>query len=148
MGIATFDYDMWAILYPAFTDKVLEPQATALFNQAGLLYLDNSDCSRVQDVNARQQILYLITAHLAAMSPQGGNQGQVGRLSDASQGTVHARFEYKGTEDSQWWDQTTYGTMAYQALRPYRVGFYAPPPLKPINPIGRGFRNGYSSWPY
>lgn len=149
MGIATFDYDTWLMLYPAFSDRVLQPQATALFNQAGLLYVDNSECSPVRDVAQRQQILYLVVAHLAALSPQGGNEGQVGRLSDAGQGTVRARFEYKGTEDSAWWDQTQYGAAAYKALAPYRLGRYVPPPMKPVDPIGfPGFRIGYSNWPF
>lgn len=148
MGVATFDYAGWLVRYPEFTGLVLEPQATAFFSDSGILYLDNSDGSAVQDVAARQLILYMIVAHLAKMSPAGGGQGAVGRVAEASEGTVRAKLEYKGTEDSAWWDQTNYGAAAYKALLPYRMGRYVPAPPQPQQPYIGGGRLGYSSWPW
>lgn len=143
MGIATFVYADWLTLFPALA-SVAEPTATALFNATGS-FLDNTDCSPVQDVPTRTTILYYLTAHLAQLGINGAN-GQVGRLSEAREGTVSASFEFKGSENAAWWLQTGYGATAWQMLAGFRLGRYKPPP-RPFCAIGpRGFRNGYSGW--
>ncbi len=147
MTIAVFDYAAWSALFPSLAAGVDSTLATALFGQAGL-YVDNTDSSVVQDVGQRLAILNLVTAHLAAMTPEGGGSGTVGRLGKASEGSVSASFEYKSTTDSAWWDQTPYGAQAWLALAPYRLGAYVPAPVAPIGYYpGRGFRLGYSTWP-
>ena len=146
MAVAVFNYATWLILYPQFAGKIDEPTATALFGQAGL-YLDNTDGSIVCDVNARLAILNMITAHLAAMTAAGGGSGTVGHLSWAAEGSVSARFDYKSTTASAWWDQTPFGAAAWQALLPYRMGRYVPGPQSPPWPIYGGFRRGYGNWP-
>ncbi|MBN4683730.1 DUF4054 domain-containing protein, partial [Pandoraea nosoerga] len=49
MAVATFDYAAWITLFPEFQGAVSEERAALLFAQAGLLYLNNTDCSTVQD---------------------------------------------------------------------------------------------------
>src|ERR1700733_9220305 len=91
-GTVVFNYTEWSARYPEF-QAVTAPVAQMYFNEA-CLYLDNSPCSAVFNSapgGARDLILNMLTAHIAALNaPQGGQPATslVGRISDASQGSV------------------------------------------------------------
>lgn len=132
MTIAVFDWAAWSALYPRLVAQgVNEVYATALFNGPAGLFLNNTDASPIADVNTRTTLLYMITAHLAAL--EGPNsQGTVGRLASASEGSVSVSFDY-GTQSASaaYWLQTPYGAQYWQASAPYRTMLYVPAPPSP-----------------
>ena len=143
MTVATFDFAAFSALYPELCVPVGKVDATIgplLFSQAGL-YLDNTDCSPVCDVTARTMLLYLVTAHLAAIGPgtaaagSAAAQGLVGRITGASEGSVSVSLDY-GTQSASaaYWLQSAYGAAYWQASAPYRLGRYVPPNRGPLGP--------------
>lgn len=127
----TFSYANWIAQYPEF-GYVTAGQAQGYFNQATLL-VDNTACSPVQDASQLAILLNMATAHIAALfaSQNGqGPRGVVGRISNATQGSVSVQAEYTTpTSDMQaYWNQTPYGAQYYAATLKYRTGFYVPAP--------------------
>lgn len=132
MGVVTFDITAFRELYPEFavaSDTLLN----ALFIQASTLYLDNTDTSLVQDLNERQQLLFLLVAHLCTLRGFGTGQtggqggGLVGRITSASEGSVSVSVDNSGSNDASWWYlQTPYGASYWQATAPYRTLRYYP----------------------
>lgn len=139
MTIAVFNYGTWSVLYPDLATKVSAGQAQAYFDQAGALYIDNTDCSIVADAGVRLQLLYLAVAHLGTLglpAAQGGS-GIVGRIKRATEGSVTVEADSL-PGGSAWWAQTPYGFSVWQALAPYRTMHYIPGPVPPIAPYGPG----------
>lgn len=137
MAIAVFDYAAWSARYPEFGGAVGQDLAASLFAEAGLLYLDNSDASPVQDVNRRLLLLNMLVAHLAALSGIGSSRdsGAVGRISSASEGSVSVTFDsglMPGT--AAWYQQTSYGLSFWQATKSARMGQYVPTPAAITDP--------------
>jgi hypothetical protein len=104
------------------------------FAEAGL-YLNNTDCSIVQDVNLRTVLLNMLTAHIAFLNGQLSADNQVrpvGRMSAASEGAVSASFEgvppTPGT--GEWFQQSQYGASFWQATISYRGARYFPNPTR------------------
>ncbi len=64
----------------------------------------------------------VILAHVVSLY----NRPVVGRLSSATEGDVTGGFDYLGTQNNQWWNQTTYGARIWQLLK-LRGGFTAYP---------------------
>jgi hypothetical protein len=141
VGVAVFVYADWALRYPALARTVPAPLATAYFNEAGLLYLDNSDASVVTDVPTRLVLLWMLVAHIAVLNGAGDPAGEaaaVGRLASATQGSESASFDYHaaaGTE--QWYAQTQYGATYWLATAPYRLFTYVPG-CEPVFDVGYG----------
>lgn len=80
----------------------------ARFNQAATLYLDNTDASLIADLKEREQLLFLLVAHLCAL--RGEDNGLVGRITSASEGSVSVSVDSSGSNDASWWYlQTPYG---------------------------------------
>ncbi len=148
MTVAVFDFATFNALYPELS-KVTAPVGALLFSQAGL-YLDNTDASPVQDVTARTLLLYMVTAHLASLSPglaadgSAAAQGLVGRITNASEGSVSLALDY-GTQSASaaYWLQSPYGAAFWQASAPYRMGRYVPPNRGPLAPDDFQFRSLY-----
>lgn len=156
-GIAVFVFADWAALYPELVAPTETPPGTGTttaamaandFTMAGL-YLNNTACSVVVDVALRTSLLYLITAHIAALAARqraepDGN-AIVGRISDATQGSVSVASDVGTTSQSQaWWYQTQYGMSYWQAIIRFRSGGrYKPgrvPYLGVTNAAFTGFR--------
>lgn len=156
MGVAVFDYALWALRYPSLARTVTEPLATAYFAEAGLLYLDNSDASLVVDVPTRLVLLNMLVAHIAVLNGAADPNGEaaaVGRVASASEGSVSASFDYTaaaGTE--QWYAQTQYGATYWLATAPFRLATYVPG-CQPAFDIGYGMGGqgsgywGLPRWP-
>lgn len=132
MGVVTFDIKTFRELYPEFA-AASETLLEALFNQASTLYLNNTDESVVQDLKEREQLFFLLVAHLCALrgfgSGQNGGQGGglVGRITSASEGSVSVSVDNSGSNDQSWWFlQTPYGASYWQATAPYRTMQYHP----------------------
>ncbi len=128
-GVVTFSYQNWSAEYPELGLSVSSAQATGYFNRA-TLQLDNTPSSVVQDASIggqRESLLYLLVSHLVVLGQRDPNQ--VGRVSDAAQGSVHVAFENApATGTAAYYQQTRYGAEFWAATTGIRFGgrYYAP----------------------
>lgn len=134
MSVAVFNSAVFLGRYPEFTAAYNANPAlfAAMFAEAGL-YLNNTDCSVVQDVNLRGVLLNMLTAHIAFIGGVLTADGQpkpVGMVTGASQGTVSAQFSYPITQpgSGEWFAQSAYGIAFWQATTCYRGMHYSPQP--------------------
>ena len=134
--IAIFNPAAFVGRYPEFTAAYSANPAlfASMFAEAGL-YLNNTDCSVVQDVNLRGVLLNMVTAHIAFLSGLLTADGQprpVGRVSAANEGAVGASFDYPATTPGSgpWFAQSAYGIAFWQATTCYRGMHYSPQPTK------------------
>lgn len=143
-GVVTFDPVAFADRFPEFL-AVSAGTLTAYFNEATLV-LDNSDASPVQQIEQRTPLLWLLTAHLAALNS--GVNGQtpsqlVGRINNASEGSVSVAADYGAQPaTAAWYLQTKYGAEYWQLTASIRAIQYVPgfPQAHPY-PLP-GFRRG------
>lgn len=130
MAVVTFDATAFKVRYPLFAG-VDDAFLSACFDDAGL-YLSNTDTSPVQNVTTRQQLLWMLTAHIAylngALNP--GQPMPVGRTSSATEGSVSVGLDYgtmtPGT--GPWFNQTQWGASFWQATSSLRGMRYIPRP--------------------
>jgi hypothetical protein len=138
----SFVFNDWVEGFPAFR-SVTAGAAQASFNTA-TLYCANK-LGPVRDVASLTQLLYLLTAHITALNynPDGSakaSNAPVGRLSDATEGSVSASFQNEyppGT--AQWYQQTTYGAQYWAATAQFRTMQYRG---------GSGGCRGFGAWQY
>ncbi len=146
-GPVTFDYPTWIGIYPEFVASVNQMQGASFFTMAQL-YCDNTVCSPVSDgspTGTRAHILYMLTSHIATLLAPTVVNGQsqapsplVGRISNASEGSVSVATEYAipSTPSAAWFMQTKYGAMAWQAMAPFRTMRYASSPRRYLGVAG------------
>ena len=144
-----FDYDTWVAMFPEMAG-VTSPVATGYFAMA-TMYIRNDGGGPINDPNMQATVLNLTTAHIAKLFSNqtagipvtGGieppNTGAVGRVSQASQGSVSATLEMMPAEaSSAWFNQTQYGAAAYRMLAPFRTMRYlGPTNRRRFNPPAR-----------
>ena len=132
MAVAVFNSALFLARYPEFLPvNASKPlRLGALFLEAGL-YLSNCDDSPIQDIARRGVLLNMITAHISFIAGDLSADGQarpVGRVSQASEGTVSASFEgvppTPGT--GAWFQQSQYGAAFWQATTSLRGMRYVP----------------------
>lgn len=132
-GVVEFDPAAFTAAYPEFA-TVGVPALQMNFDLATLI-LNNSPRSRVADIRIRKPILLLLTAHMTKLF--NGKNGEpandvVGRISDASEGSVSVSAEWASTvgASSAWFLQTQYGATAWQMMAQFRAMqyFMAPTP--------------------
>lgn len=152
MAIATFNYSVWSARYPELVPFVSADLGTALFAEAGL-YLDNSDCSPVPDVTVRGMLLNMLVAHIGKLT----QTELVGRVSNASEGSVSVASEMNTPGSAAWFEQTPYGAAFWQATAVLRTMHYVPgrQPYFGDIPFGRTATLGYDpsaygglGWPF
>lgn len=137
MGVAVFDYAVWAARYPELAASVDATLAGSYFTEAGL-YLDNTDASVVQDVPTRLLLLNMLVAHIAILN-SAARGGLVGRVSTATEGSVTVNAEMGPPSGSAaWFLQTAPGASFWQATATYRTMRYAPGPRPFLGVPGRG----------
>ena len=132
MTTVPFNYATFILRYPEF-QTVQEPLACLYFGETAL-YCANDDCALIPadptTYQPRLSILNAITAHIAAINA--GVSGQaasplVGRISDASEGSVNVKTALDNVPGSAaWWTQTKYGLSAWQMMAQYRTARYVP----------------------
>lgn len=131
-----FSFPGWSARYPELLATVSEPLAVALFDEAGALYLDNTLSSPIA-AGQRSALLGMVVAHLAVLASRDATI--VGRLSDASEGSISTAFEMgPASNSSAFWMQTRYGAMFWQATASLRTARYVP---------GLAGRRGMWPWP-
>lgn len=132
--IATFNSASFVGRYPEFGAAYSANPAlfASMFAEAGL-YLNNTDCSIVQDVTLRGTLLNMICAHIAFLSGLLNADGQprpVGRVSAANEGAVGATFDFTPATPGTgaWFQQSAYGAAFWQATTCYRgMKYFANP---------------------
>jgi hypothetical protein len=127
-GVVIFDPTAFIARFPEFS-TVTADTLTAYFNESTLV-LDNTDASMVQQIEQRTPLLWLLTAHLAAL--YSGVNGQapaqlVGRINNASEGSVSVATDY-GTQPATaaFYLQTKYGAQYWQMTASIRAMQYVP----------------------
>jgi hypothetical protein len=132
MTIATFDPAAFKARYPQFVN-VPDQTLTYCFQDAGL-YLNNTDCSPVQDVIKRTSLLWMLTAHIAQLTGLLSSDGQsqaVGRVSSATEGSVSVSLDMGATTGTEaWFLQTQWGAAFWQATSYLRSMRYIPEPTR------------------
>lgn len=122
-------YAAWAQMFPELAQAVTPAQIQAYFLRPIVVQM-NDTSSPIQDQSPQgvlAGLLYLLVSHLAVLGQRDPNQ--VGRISDASQGTVHVAFDAGAVVGSQaWFMQTRYGAEYWQATLPFRSATYRAPP--------------------
>lgn len=147
-GPVAFSFSAWIAAFPEFAG-VAETVAQQYFSMA-TLYIRNDGGGPINDINMLTNLLNLATAHIAKLFSQqvngvpisGGQEAPnqaVGRVANASQGSVSAQFDMGNQPPgAAWWLQTPYGAAVWQAMRPYRTFRYLGSTKRRfMNPAGR-----------
>lgn len=131
MAAVVFDPTAFKARYPEFA-AVPDATLTACFMEAGL-YLSNADNSPVQNLTRRATLFNMLTAHVAYLGgllSADGMPRPVGRVSQASEGSVSAGFEYLTPGSAAWFTQTQYGASYWAATSSLRGFRYIPCPTR------------------
>ena len=131
MAAVVFDPTAFKARYPEFA-AVPDATLTACFMEAGL-YLSNADNSPVQNLTRRATLFNMLTAHVAYLGgllSADGMPRPVGRVSQASEGSVSAAFEGPPPGSAQWFQQSQYGAAFWQATSGLRGMRYIPCPTR------------------
>lgn len=121
MGVVVFDSAMFKARYSEFAP--VQNATLGAFFQEATLYLSNQDNSPVQNLTTRAVMLNMLTAHVAYLAgalAADGKPPPVGRVSQASEGSVSVGLEYAAPGSSAWFSQTPYGAAFWQATRSLR----------------------------
>ena len=147
MGVAVpFVYIDWIALFPQFSN-LTQAQVTGPVLTVSQQYCRNDGGGPVCDPTNQTQLLYLMVAHVSQLLYGSTTQPltrAVGRISNASEGTVSAAVDWPTTPSNAWYLQTQYGAMYWQMILPYRTGIYGPkitPQRKPFS--GPGYGGGW-----
>ena len=131
MAAVVFDPTAFKARYPEFA-AVSDATLTACFMEAGL-YLSNADNSPVQNLTRRATLFNMLTAHVAYLGgllSADGMPRPVGRVSNASEGSVSAGFEYLTPGTHAWFTQSQYGAAFWQATTSLRGFRYIARPTR------------------
>jgi hypothetical protein len=150
MVAVTFDYPLFVARYPEF-NQLPAALAQLYFNEASL-YCDNTGAGFVTDAGQQTLLMMMATAHIAyinAPTTQGGSGSSlVGRISDATEGSVSVSTDY-GTQSASaaFWLQSKYGAAFWKATGQYRTSLYIPP-TTPAGGVsyGGGLGLDYGPW--
>lgn len=151
VGEVQFNFAEFTAAYPEFATAA-SGSVAANFALA-TLRLSNCCGSPIPDANVRQQLLYLLTAHITALfTPSGQNNnvppGLVGRISSATEGSVSAQADMGTTNpDAAWFQQTKYGAMFWELTSVVRTAHYIPPVdcCGPLGPFDTGYGPGWDN---
>lgn len=140
-GIVVFAYLAWSEAYPELAQYVAQPAAQGYFNMA-TVFCDNTASSPITDSSVggqRETLLYMATAHIAKLLnklDQAAPSQLVGRISNASQGSVSVATQNDYPPGSaQWWQQTQYGSMFWMATAQFRRFRYRAGTARSMDPF-------------
>lgn len=122
--------------YPEF-DDVPDGLIQQYFTEATIFHR-NDGGGPVSDTNQQTILLNMVTAHICKLNaPVRGEPSPdaVGRVSNASEGSVSVALEMDVPAGSaQWWAQTKYGIAYWTASAPFRMMRYKAPRPRNFNP--------------
>lgn len=123
----TFDYDAWIEAFPMFASGqpqyTTQAMAQGYFDRASL-YWRNDGTSPTQSAAVQLQLMWLLTAHLAALYSNRPANMPVGRLASAGEGSVNASYDYPSNPSAAWFNQTQFGAEFWQATASWRTARY------------------------
>lgn len=143
MGVqVTFNYQNWAATFPQFSPALSEVQVTDLILPIAEIYCRNDGGGPVTKAATQTVLLNLMVAHVAQLmfGPNGagitgsGGSGIVGRIADATEGSVSVSADFPSTPNNAWFLQTTFGAAFWTATASYRTMRYLPGPQRVFNP--------------
>jgi hypothetical protein len=142
MGVSVaFDYDTWTARFPEFS-TVPEAYVAQLWDEAGVVYLRNDGTGSVYSEAMQTVLMNLLTAHLCKLYAMIGGQASpdtVGRINNASEGSVSVSLAWEGASPGQaWFLQTKYGAAYWQAIASKRTMHYRVPRPRNFNPFYSG----------
>ena len=129
MAAVVFDPTAFKARYPEFV-AVPDATLTACFTEA-VLYLSNAENSPVRNLTRRAILLNMLTAHVAYIGgilSADGIPRPVGRVSQAREGSVFAKFANLTPGSAAWFIQSQYGASFYQATSSLRGFRYVAQP--------------------
>lgn len=142
-GGVVFNYSNWALRYPELAASVSSGLAQLYFNEA-TSYCDNTPQTPFTDIGQLATYLNMVTAHIAALNaPLNGAPSSplVGRVSNASEGSVSVQTQNDYPPGSaQWFQATKYGAAYWAATSQYRSMLYVPGCVPRTNPFTGRFR--------
>lgn len=148
-GVVVFVPADFKTAYTAFA--TVADAALDLSFQLATLQLNNGCGSRVKDANRRELFLNLLVAHITALKDGSNGQpppGIVGRVDKATEGSVSvsAVMDTNGVYGKDYYAQTQWGLLYWQATASFRQMVYipAPPTCADFNG-GLGFPGAF--WP-
>ena len=124
MAIVDFDLSYFMTRYPVMSTD--NPAVYSMYFGEAELMLNNTDSSIVTDVGERKILLHLVTAHISTLNGKNKdiqNNGIVGRITSASEGSVSIGADYGNAPVSgsmAWYLQTPYGAQFWQLTNKYR----------------------------
>lgn len=140
MGVqVTFDYNAWLLSYPQFSTLTSEQVVGSILPIAEI-YCRNDGGGPVTLATTQTVLLNMMVAHIAQLmygADGGGASGLVGRISNASEGSVSVGTDFPTTPNNAWFFQTPFGAMFWQATAAYRTMRYIP-----------GYTRNFNPWPY
>jgi hypothetical protein len=147
MGVAvTITYASWVQIFPQFSVTVPKAIFDGFLWPTAQQFCRNDGCGQVNNTVTQTTLLQLMLAHLAQLffgsSGTAGSQPQsplVGRITDASEGSVSVSTEMQGTVNSAWFYQTSFGAAFWQLALPFRLGRYFPKVTPVYQPIGNPY---------
>lgn len=127
MSSVVFDPEAFKQRYPEF--QTVDNAVLGMYFAEATIYLDNGGCSQVTNLTIRSALLNMIVAHIAALNS--GVNGEpptplVGRVSNATEGSVSVGTEYNVPGSAAWYSQTKYGAAFWEATKRYRMVRYYP----------------------
>ena len=131
MAAVVFSPTAFKARYPEF-NAVSDARLSLFFDEA-TLYLSNQPNSIVQNETKRSVLLNMLTAHIAFIGGALGASGQptpVGRVSNASEGSVSAALDYGVPYTAAWFAQSQYGASFWQATLSIRSFRYIANPTR------------------
>lgn len=129
MGVVVFDPFAFKVRYPEF-NAIPNPTLGAYFLEAEQ-YLNNKPTSPVPCISRRVILLNMLVAHIAALGgalTPSGQAAPVGRVADATEGSVSVSLDYMPATagSGAWFNQTQYGAAFWQATSSLRGFRYVP----------------------
>jgi|ERR1700724_1703884 len=147
--IVSFNYTAWAARYPEFSG--VDPALVQLYFNEATMYCRNDGGGPVSTAPIQTTLLNMLTAHIcqlnAALNGQDSSQ-IVGRIENASQGSVSVATEMDLPGSAAWFKQTKYGVAFWQATAGYRTMRYMRPGQYQVNPGFVSPAVPYSGPPY
>jgi hypothetical protein len=132
MSDVVFDYSEFISRFPHIEKAVEEGRITQVFvtetYNSIAHWLGDTDSNSMypydpaKNIYTRKTLLYLATCHLLSISLWG--EGQNGRITSASQGSVSTSFDvyHANSDTADWWGQTPCGRQYWIMSGAYRRG--------------------------
>lgn len=133
--IVSFNYGAWVALFPQFWvttptyTGLTEAQVTGVILPLAEQYCRNDGGGPVNNAGLQTQLLNLMVAHVAQLLFGSSTQPVsplVGRISNATEGSVSVATDFPTTPSNAWFVQTQYGAAYWQLILPFRLGRYYP----------------------